>query len=120
MATNYVGKSVVKIDGREALSLKEIAERCGLTEFRVRKAHRDGKLVTQEVGIHGGKSTKVYAFTEDVDAWRAAVGSTKRDDGRGKYTFYGTQEEFDAVSKKVAEVLGDDWAELFFRTNVKK
>jgi len=75
------------------LSIKDVCVRYGLSKVYVQRMVQKGVIPTTRVEI--AKNTFKHMISEeDAEVWRKTAGArVKREDGRGKYTMYATNEE---------------------------
>ena len=85
------------------LSIKDVCKLLDLTEVYVRRMILKGKIETTKLEIH--KNTYKHMITrEEVNRWRSSVsGRSRREDGRNKFTLYGTSEEIEQIRKLLEE-----------------
>ena len=100
-------------------TIKEIASIYSLSEFYVRKSIREGKLPSTLVSFDNTNRTRHEVEEVDLLEWRSNISSTKRDDGRGKYTIYLNEEELSTLQLLLEDNL-EEVSNLLTRTNKKK
>ena len=82
------------------LSIKEVCSEFGLSEVYVRRMILKGKLKSEKVEI--AKNTYKHLIERDeVVRWRKTSQGrgSRRDDGRNKFTIYGTPDEISKLQK---------------------
>lgn len=83
---------------KDALSINEVAEASGLSNVYVRRAILKGDLPSTKVQVGDTVVMRHEINIEDFNAWREGTSSrSKRDDGRGKFTLYATESEYEQI-----------------------
>lgn len=96
--------------------IEEVAQIAGLTVGYVRRAIQKGKLATSKVTI-ANNTFKHFVSETELNRWRATSETrTQRNDGRNKYTLYGTPAE---VAKLMKLIEANKLETPIKRSNVK-
>jgi hypothetical protein len=94
--SHKISESKVEVD---ALSIKEAAEASGLSTVYVRRAILKGDLPSHKEQVGDTSVERHMINVEDFNEWRSNRSSrSRREDGRGKFTLYATEAEYNAIT----------------------